>query len=126
LPAPFERRTFLGFVAAAAVAPFVPTSAADRIAHAAQAGRAARAAGTTDGVVRLGRAYLKAHPKDANVRRLRTEVAGLDPTKPVRDQLPAIGTASSAEFTLGTTVAVDGWLLSRSEARAAAAVALGA
>jgi hypothetical protein len=49
---------------------------------------------------------------------------GLDPAKPVRGQLPAIAEASSAEFAAGTTAVVHGWLLARSEACAAAAIAL--
>ncbi len=122
MPARFERRTFLGFVAVAAAAPFVPRLNFDRLDRSTRAARAV----ATDGVVRLGRAYLKAHPKDASVRRLRTEITGLDATKPVRPQLPAIAAACTAEFVRGRTVAVDGWLLAGSEARAAAAVALGA
>ena len=81
---------------------------------------------TPDGIVQLGRVYLREHPENATVERLRSLTTGLDPTKPVRGQLPAIAEAGTAEFATGSTVVVQGWLLARSEACAAAAIALGA
>jgi hypothetical protein len=120
VPAPLERRTFLGLLAAAATSGFVPSLVVERLAH------ASRASARPDGVVQLGRAYLLDHPEDASVERLSSLLTGLDTTKPVRDQLPAIAEASTAEFAAGTAVVVQGWLLAHSEARAAAAIALGA
>jgi hypothetical protein len=79
-----------------------------------------------DGVVELGRRYLRTRPEEANVDRLRAGVPGLDPARAVRGQLPAVVPTATADFAAGRTVVVDGWLLAVAEARAAAAVALGA
>ena len=50
---------------------------------------------------------------------------GVDAHQKVRPQLPALAPAFTRDFLAGRVVTVQGWQLSRAEARAAAAVALG-
>jgi hypothetical protein len=78
-----------------------------------------------DGVVALGRAYLRAHPDEANLAALVREVPQLEEGEGARARLPELTVAVSDDFAAGRMVTVDGWQLSASEARAAAAVALG-
>ena len=90
---------------------------------------AASATGATasrDGVVSLGKAYLRAHPREADTRFLLARLPGIDTTAPVRPQLPTLDPAITADFDADRVVTVQGWQLSRTEARAAAAAALGA
>ena len=79
-----------------------------------------------DGVSVLGAAYLKAYPHEADTTFLVARLPGVDPTRRVRHQLPALAPAITADFVAGRVVTVQGWQLSRTEARAAAAVTLGA
>jgi hypothetical protein len=95
-------------------------------AAAAVPDRARTAAPTRDGVARLGRAYLRAHPDQRDLATLRSSLPQLDATQPYRPQLPTLAAANADDFAHGRVVAVDGWLLADTEARAAAAVALGA
>jgi hypothetical protein len=75
-----------------------------------------------DPVARIGRRYLDEVPEEEDADRLRellgvtgSASAALNPTL-----LPAV----AADFTAGDIVVVDGWHLSRTEARAAALFAL--
>jgi hypothetical protein len=79
-----------------------------------------------DGVVRLGRAYLADHPKEAHRAELVARVPALDPGVDVRSQLPALAGQVEQDFAADRIVSVSGWQLSRTEARAAALVALNA
>jgi len=72
-----------------------------------------------EGVIAVGEGYLRAVPEEAD---LATLLAALP--APGGDVAAAARRRIAADFTNGETVAVDGWLLSRSEARAAAALAL--
>jgi hypothetical protein len=131
------RRTFVGILAAGGA---VAVAAAHELLHPTSAGADAepasrQAARTTtpsqanaasDGVVVLGHAYLQANPKEADQKYLLAHLPGIDATRDVRSQLPALQPAVVADFTAGRVVSVEGWQLSRTEARAAAAVALGA
>lgn len=128
LPTPLDRRTFLALLAAGTVSGAVlpglagPTTssagASTPTAHAASSG--------VDGIVRLGRRYLRDHPDERDAATLRSLLPGLDPAQPVRPQLPDLAPAAVSDFGAGHVVDVDGWYLALTEARASAAVALGA
>ena len=89
----------------------------------AWAGRAARP--EPDGVAALGRVYLRRHPAEAHPTRLLRQLPAVRSAHPVRPQLPRLTSTIVADFDTGRVVNVDGWELARSEARAAAAIALG-
>jgi hypothetical protein len=122
------RRRFVGLLAAGGAA--VMVGAHDLIDGRASASTSAAAVGARkhgpDGVVTLGKAYLKAHPGEANRRFLLAHLPGIDATQPVRGQLPSLARPAALDFGAGQVVTVQGWQFSRTEARAAAAVALGA
>lgn len=61
---------------------------------------------------RLGRAYLRCCPEEAEPGVLRRRL-GLDRAAPAQDW----SVAMAADFKAGRTVLVDGWVLSRTEAR---------
>ncbi|MBL0940367.1 MAG: hypothetical protein IBJ03_15840 [Gemmatimonadaceae bacterium] len=74
--------------------------------------------------IAIGRQYLADHPKERDLATLTAEVgrakSGPWSWSPV---LPSIDVVA-AEFALDETVIVDGWLLSRTEARLCAGLAL--
>ena len=117
------RRTFVGLLAASGVAG--ASLANDFVRGASRAGAASTAA-RSDGVVTLGKAYLRAYPREADTKFLLARLPGVDPTQHVRPQMPALVPAITQDFETGRVITVQGWQLSRTEARAAAAVALGA
>jgi hypothetical protein len=71
--------------------------------------------GSLEGVHALGRAYLREHPEEADADRLAADL-GIEG----RPDLPQLAERVAAEFAAGDVVAVDGWRLAVSEARAAA------
>jgi hypothetical protein len=93
-------------------------------ASAAPATAEAKAA-RPDGVVVLGRAYLRDHPDDDDADALVRQLPDIDAARKVRPQLPALTPAADQDFGAGRVVSVQGWQLSQTEARAAAAVARG-
>jgi hypothetical protein len=103
---------------ASAAPPATAEAEAETVAQAARAGR-------SDGIVLLGRAYLRDHPKEDDPDTLVGQLPGIDPARKVRPQLPALTPAADQDFGAGRVVSVQGWQLSQSEARAAAAVARG-
>ncbi len=128
LPSPLDRRTFLALLAAGTVSGAAWSGLADVVAPGAEATAATSTTTSAgaDGVVRLGRSYLRDHPEEADAAQLRSSLPGLDPAQPVRPQLPALAPTSVGDFEAGRVVFVDGWHLALTEARASAAVALGA
>ena len=118
------RRTFMGLLAAGSVVGVALTT--DLAGPAARAVAAPTALQPADGVVALGKAYLKTHPGEAHLEVLLGRLPGVDTTSDLRTQLPALSGAITKDFRAGRVVTVQGWQLSRTEARAAAAVALGA
>lgn len=101
--------------------------ARDLVVDPARAGAVTtRAKAPVDGVVRLGNAYLRSHPDEADKKFLLAHLPGIDTATAVRPQLPALASAFTRDFEAGRVVSVQGWQLSRTEGRAAAAVALGA
>ncbi len=84
------------------------------------------AAAGPDGIAQLGRAYLRRHPEESDAGRLVRQLPGVRATtRAVRPQLPGLASTIVDDFDAGRVVNVDGWELARTEARAAAAIALG-
>jgi len=121
------RRTFVALLAAGGVAgvAYAHDLVQPRRAGAALPRRASSASSPDDGVVVLGRAYLHDHPDESNADFLVGHLPGVDAHQKVRPQLPALAPAFTRDYLAGRVVTVQGWQLSRAEARAAAAVALG-
>ena len=71
------------------------------------------------GVIAVGEAYLRAVPEEADLAALLAALPAPD-----GDVVAAARRYVKADFESGRIVAVDGWMLARSEARAAAALAL--
>ena len=121
------RRTFVALLAAGWATGVAYTH---DLVHPGRAGaavppRAPSASGSDDGVVALGRAYLRDHPDESDADFLVGHLPGVDAHRKVRPQLPALAPAFTRDYLAGRVVSVQGWQLSRAEARAAAAVALG-
>jgi len=123
----FGRRTFVGLLAAGG---FAGASLANDFLRGdarARAATARAAAGSgADGVVVLGKAYLRAHPGESDTDFLLARLPGINRKRPLRPQMPALAPSFTQDYRAGRVVTVQGWQLSRTEARAAAAVALGA
>jgi hypothetical protein len=82
---------------------------------------------TPDPLAALGRSYLSKYPKEDSLdvlRRSTPELSGARSAADVRAALPAIAAAAAADFASGEVVQIEGWRLTRTEARAAAAVEL--
>ncbi len=116
----------MGLLAASGVVGASLASDLARGASRADATTAAATAKGSDGVVVLGRAYLRAYPREADTKFLLARLPDIDPTQRVRPQMPTLVPAITQDFETGRVITVQGWQLSRTEARAAAAVALGA
>ena len=101
----------------------VTTGVVPRGPLAAWAGRAAPS--QPDGIAALGRAYLRRHPGESHATLLLRELPGVRSAHPVRPQLPRLTNTIVSDFDAGRVVNVDGWELAGTEARAAAAIALG-
>ena len=78
-----------------------------------------------DGATRLGSSYLAAHPTEARRRVLVHDLVG--PTEPtsVSHASGEVAARIRGDYAARSTVVVDGWVLSRTEARLYALVALG-
>jgi hypothetical protein len=128
LPTPLDRRTFLALLALGTVSGAVLPDLVGPVASAAGTPTAARRAAErgVDGVTRLGRSYLRDHADERDAATLRSMLPGIDPARPVLPQLPDLVSAVVDDFGAGRVVDVDGWHLAVTEARASAAVALGA
>jgi hypothetical protein len=75
-------------------------------------------------LARVGRRYLEAVPAERDVTVLRAELGELAAaTEPAR-HAAALGRAVGRDFERGDILALDGWILSRTELRAAALFAL--
>lgn len=73
----------------------------------------------TDGVLAVGQAYLLQEPSEADLETLLMALPAPD-----GDVATAARGLISADFKARNTVTIDGWVLARSEARAAAVLAL--
>jgi hypothetical protein len=120
VPGRYSRRRFLGIAggAAAVVTVGVPRDLV-------WADATVPAAGARDPITRLGRAYLDLTPDEDSVDTLFDLVPGLRRGQPVVEQLPGLEPKVTSDFARRRTVSIDGWHLSRTEARVAALHALG-
>lgn len=82
----------------------------------------------TTPVGRIGAAYLVLVPEEASRSELVALVPELDgvPAAEIEGRLPGLAPRIAEDFAAGDTVVIDGWVLTRTEGRAAALVALGA
>jgi hypothetical protein len=117
-----KRRQFLRVVATTAVACTVAAGGwTDAFASTSRSSTV-----TTRDLAALGKDYLAAHPREANKAWLLAQLPGVDATAPVADQLATLLPEIAADFAADRVVAVDGWVIARSDARAVGAIALGA
>ena len=75
-----------------------------------------------DPIARIGQRYLEEYPDEADATELRSLLAFSGPAASALG--PALVPVATADFVNGDVVVIDGWHLARSEARAAALVAL--
>ena len=75
-----------------------------------------------DPIARIGQRYLEQYPDEADTAELRSLIAVSGPAATALG--PALVPVATADFVNGDVVIIDGWHLSRTEARAAALVAL--
>ena len=73
----------------------------------------------TSGVIVIGEAYMRVEPGEADVRTLLTKLPALD-----GDVVASAKAMIESDFSTGNVVSIDGWIFARSEARAAAVLAL--
>ena len=73
----------------------------------------------TSGVIAIGEAYMSVEPTEADLGALLAALPAPD-----GDVVAAARAMIKADFSTGNVVSIDGWVLARSEARAAAVLAL--
>ena len=78
-----------------------------------------------EGAARLGRSYLAAHPNEARRSVLVRDLVGATEPTSASDASREVAARIRDDYAAGSTVVVDGWVLSRAEARLYALVALG-
>lgn len=78
-----------------------------------------------EGAANLGRSYLAAHPTEAQRRVLVRDLVGPAVPTSVSRASREVANRIRGDYAAGSTVVVDGWVLSRTEARLYALVALG-
>jgi hypothetical protein len=78
-----------------------------------------------DGAARLGRSYLAVHPSEARGGFLVHDLVGATVPTSVIGASREVAARIRDDYAAGRTVVVDGWVLSRAEARLYALVALG-
>ena len=127
---PFSRRRFLRVLAALSVAAAMPTqllAAVDRRvapqSFALSQLADSPAVGGLDGVNAVASVYLHQHPEEASTAMLR-EALGFGPRKVATKNTKKLAPRITADFEADDIVALDGWRLSRTEARWAALVHL--
>ena len=77
------------------------------------------------GVVRVGRRYLATAPDESDLDVLLARLPEVGDARQLATDLCHLEAAVAEDFERGRVVLVDGWLLSQTEARAAAILALG-
>jgi hypothetical protein len=78
-----------------------------------------------EGATYLGRRYLQAHPSEARSDVLVRRLVGTNSPTSEREASRAVAVRIRSDYAAGRTVKVDGWVLSRTEARLYALVAMG-
>lgn len=136
LARPISRRTAVSTLTAIPVAVTVGTlsmglgacQGADNAPISAASAQAALPAGLDPAIIRsIGQAWLQTHPAESTAAALSQAIRAAQrsrrrwPWQP----LPPIADILTAEYTAGTTVLPDGWVVAETEARCCALVALG-
>lgn len=78
--------------------------------------------GNLDAASRIGKRYLAAHPEEQSADQILGAIAA---TVQGRLDFDGVSAAIKSDYVRGETVLVDGWIISRSEARVYALAALG-
>lgn len=125
-PAPLSRRRFLGALLALSVTGLLPRRALALLAPGATTAPTTPTAevepppvGGLDGVDAVGSIYLHHHPEEAATGVLRASL-GLAPDRDPERGMDRLRRRIQADFEIPDIVAIDGWRLSRTEARWAA------
>ncbi len=124
-----ERRRLLlmvaGFAATASAGPYALAALVERLTGAPPMADVLRSlVGHQESAARLGQAYLAVHPSEASSRQLAHRLIGPH-WSTERDVRARVLAQMKRDFAANRTVRVDGWILSRAEARLYALVALG-
>jgi hypothetical protein len=122
-----SRRTVLLGLGGAATAAFVAVAAGVTLADRDDSSDDAGGDRTTEeSVVRVGEAYRAAYPDEDDQSLLERELPDLDGARGAEldARLRLLDERVRQDFADGDVVLVDGWLLSRTEARAAALVSI--
>jgi hypothetical protein len=123
-----RRRLLIGAltVAAAVVAgPAVVVPLIERLAPGSTADLLRALITHDEGASYLGRRYLQAHPTEARSDVLVRMLVGTNAPTSERETSRALAVRIRSDYAAGRTVKVDGWVLSRTEARLYALVAIG-
>ena len=122
-----RRLLIAALTAAAAVAagPGVVVPMIDRLAAGDPAGHLRALITHGEGARYLGSRYLSAHPSEARSDALVRELVGTAAPMSAAEASRAVAVGIRSDYSAGRTVNVDGWVLSRAEARLYALVAIG-
>jgi hypothetical protein len=114
-----------GFLGTVAAGPSAIVQLIERLAPADAAALLRGLITDREGAAQLGRTYLDAHPSEASRAALVRQLA--DPIAPTSAERAArgVGKRIREDYAIGHTVVVEGWVLSRTEARLYALVAIG-
>jgi hypothetical protein len=112
------RRVLLRFLGGSALA------AALRVELSGSRARADDLPAATAALERIGRRYLGTVPAERDVAILRSQLGVFATPADVLAKVAALEQAVRSDFERGEVVALDGWILSRTELRAAALFAL--
>jgi hypothetical protein len=114
-----------GVAAAVAVGPSSLLTLIERLSGADAASLLRGLITDRDGAARLGRSYVAAHPSEARSGVLVRGLVGATAPTSVSGASRKVAARIRGDYAAGSTVVVDGWVLSRTEARLYALVALG-
>ena len=122
-----RRLLIAALTAAAAVAagPAVMVPMIERLAAGATADHLRALIAHGEGARYLGGRYLQAHPSEARSDVLVRELVGTAAPMSAAEASRAVAVGIRSDYSAGRTVTVDGWVLSRAEARLYALVAIG-
>ena len=112
-------------VGAAAAGPSALLPLIERMTSADAAGLLRGLITHRESAAQLGRTYLDAHPNEARRAALMRQLAGPIALTSAERAAREVATRVRADYAMGRTVVIEGWVLSRTEARLYALVALG-
>jgi hypothetical protein len=113
-----------GIIAAAAAGPSAILPLIERLTSPDTAGLLRGLITHRDSAAQLGRSYLDAHPNEARSAALVRQLAGPIALTSAERAAREVAARVRADYARGRTVVIEGWVLSRTEARLYALVAL--